>query len=521
MKNFCLSPRYVKYYGSRTIALAHSRLSNRLSLRTVQINWTRKLVNYIGVYGLNKGIEKIIDDSKDIVSKSNLVDIIAHELNQSLKLISEETLKNPNKAKKLIKNKARDFIKLANLSQKGDEDFVRFVIDILLHADAIHFSDNSVHSGVVTFYAAAIAKEMVFPPRFITWMKTAGVLHDFGKTGVASKLLTETEIEEEQMRMIDEHLLIGVYLFQEIKWLKNVVKIIRHHHPHELFNGMLSPEGLGEELYILVQILKVADTYDGLTSKRKYKGEAPLSRLFDKREIKVFSREEALEKLRKWTFDQEVINALEKVTEKGEEYIFNIKNLFLETEVKFIWPGIEHLIKKNILPPTDNRESIRGWDNWLIERVPFLWLISEKRDVFLSNLDFANFLKGEVYSAAQEKNLKARLDMLVLEIQKKSEDFLGAVFEVLFRALNVGIRVQEDTFKDLVEFLYCHCKNMENLEKAIDVLCLYPKMDEDAFFDWLASKLYGEDTKSLPVYGERAFINNLHILLRELNSMNI
>jgi len=504
----------MKYGRSRLAVLASGRLKGMPALEKIETSWTNRFKNYVAFHGLDNAISKISRDSRGMINKNNLIRVLADELNQSLSLISFETEKMPpHKARELVSSRAKDFIELANLSQKGDQEFVRFVIDVLLRADAIHFPDNSVHCGVVTFYVAAIAKEMGFEERFITWGKTSGVLHDIGKIGVPTELLQKTVIGENEKVSIDQHLLISIYLLQEIRWLRNVVKIISHHHPHPLFNGDLNIGKLGGKIYTLAQILRVVDVYDGLTSKRKYKTEGPHTRLFDQRLVKVFTHSEAIEELRNGPYDHDVVDALERVVEKGEEYIFNIKDLFERSEIKFVWPGIEHLIGKNILPFKGTGKSHRE-EFWLINRAPFLWLISGQKKGFDDVLAFIDYVKQTIVLTAYEKNLLTEFNEMTGAVRKQWMELADVLYEGLFRALNIDSRTGLDTFSSLIKLLHFYREDISALTvKIVDSLALTPEKDESAFFEWLALRLYGENTVSVDVYGGHAFNDLLLKLL--------
>jgi len=282
----------------------------------------------------------------------SLVNTLAKELVSCLHLISEQTLplvelKRPEKAEELVTTAASDFIELANLikSPKMDADFVDFIVDVMLNALSLHSEENYRHSAIVTFRSAAIAKEMKIPEKEVRWLKTAGALHDIGKLGVSERILSRKGINENEKQLIDQHLVIGVYLLQKISWLKHVVIIVRHHHANPLFDSLFKPEILGEELYSLAQILRAVDILDGLTSDRSYKGEKEYRR-FDGRAIKTFTMGEAFEALQEEECREDVIVALRDVVKNGATYIRNIGSFFPQREVKFILPGIEYLIEK-------------------------------------------------------------------------------------------------------------------------------------------------------------------------------
>ena len=482
----------------------------KLSLGAAQFNWTRWLSYQIGSarnkgsFGLDKAIRRT-----NAVDKKGLIHNIAEELQESMLGISGKIAGlSAGEASKLVGTEAEHFIELANLSSPNDPDFVDFIIDVLMRVERAHFRDNAVHSGVVTFYAAALASEMGFEAKGIQRVRTASVLHDIGKIGVSGDLLSKIGIDQSDKDLIDSHLLISVGLLKGIKWMKNVVEIVKHHHVHPAYNKGFCVDIMGSELYYLAHVLRVTDAYDGLTSRRKYKGEAEYERVFDKRAIKVFSKEEALSLLRNGPFNGVVVDALESVIDNGVNYISNINKLFRSEEIKFVWPGIEHLIKKSILSTDAASKDELSKNGFLLLKAPLLWLDCAKRAGFKDGRDFISSVKSDTHRAARQKRLEPQMNDIIETFRRMGwDDYLGAVYEALFRAINAGEVTKKDLFTPVLTFLSRHAYNVQKLIVALDSLCIDPTKKEDAFYLWLATKLFSESTKTVPFYGEEAFIS--------------
>jgi HD-GYP domain-containing protein (c-di-GMP phosphodiesterase class II) len=112
---------------------------------------------------------------------------------------------------------------------------------------------------------------MDFSPRFITMLKIAGQLHDFGKIGVREHILTKQgRLSESEKRAMNEHPVIGAQILGKFKSFTDIVPGIRHH--HEQFDGTGYPSGLkGEEIPLVGRIIAVADAYDAMTTNRPYR----------------------------------------------------------------------------------------------------------------------------------------------------------------------------------------------------------------------------------------------------------
>ena len=127
------------------------------------------------------------------------------------------------------------------------------------------------HSRRVAEYAVLAARAMDFDSKFITMIKIAGQLHDFGKIGVREHILTkEGRLNESEKRAMNEHPVIGAQILGKFKSFVDIVPGIRHHHEH--FDGGGYPSALkGKEIPLVGRIISVADAYDAMTTNRPYR----------------------------------------------------------------------------------------------------------------------------------------------------------------------------------------------------------------------------------------------------------
>ena len=74
--------------------------------------------------------------------------------------------------------------------------------------------------------------------------------------------------------MIKQHTLIGDRLCGELRSLRKVRPIVRHH--HERLDGSGYPDGLrGDTTPLLAQIMGIVDVFDALTTDRPYRAALP------------------------------------------------------------------------------------------------------------------------------------------------------------------------------------------------------------------------------------------------------
>lgn len=132
-----------------------------------------------------------------------------------------------------------------------------------------HYTNG--HSHRVSHYCEIMANKMCLPSNRIEIIKTAAILHDIGKIGIADYILNKPgQLTDIEFTLIKQHPLIGAKILNDVDFLQEASKIIKHH--HEQYNGTGYPNGLvGDEIPIEAAILSVADAFDAMTSNRPYR----------------------------------------------------------------------------------------------------------------------------------------------------------------------------------------------------------------------------------------------------------
>ena len=162
------------------------------------------------------------------------------------------------------------------------------------------------HSERVTRIAVLIAKAMGLPEARISAVRIAGALHDIGKIGMEDAVLKSADkLTPEQRRAMQMHPQIGARILEPIRFLKGIKDIVLHH--QERYDGSGYPGGVaGEQIPLESRILAVADAYDAMVSRRRYRQ-------------KDFTHAGAVEELRKAAgrqFDPGVVEAVGRLDEK-------------------------------------------------------------------------------------------------------------------------------------------------------------------------------------------------------------
>lgn len=127
------------------------------------------------------------------------------------------------------------------------------------------------HQKRVALLGLAISKEMGWPQERCDSVFRAGVVHDIGKIGIPSELLSKpAKLTTLEFSLIKAHSEAGYTILKDVPLLLPTAQIILQH--HERFNGSGYPYGLkNDEILPEAQILAVADVFESMISHRPYR----------------------------------------------------------------------------------------------------------------------------------------------------------------------------------------------------------------------------------------------------------
>ena len=160
------------------------------------------------------------------------------------------------------------------------------------------------HTDRVANYVTLIGKKLEKQLRSFTnglsdlvW---AALLHDVGKISIPDAILLKPgPLNTEEWVKIKQHPLNGIRIIQPVQeWLgEDVFEGILHH--HENYDGSGYPAGQkGQDIHFFARMIRVADTFDALTSDRPYRP--------------ALTKEEAIKELKKYKgiyFDPLIVEA--------------------------------------------------------------------------------------------------------------------------------------------------------------------------------------------------------------------
>ena len=162
------------------------------------------------------------------------------------------------------------------------------------------------HERRVGIIAADIGREMGWHEKKCMELQMIGLVHDIGKIGVPSEILTKPgRLTSVEYNLVREHVVKGYEILKDVKFPLPIADIIHQH--HERMDGSGYPRGLkGNEILPEARVLAVADVMESMASYRPYRPALGL--------------DAALEEIRRHRatlYDTDVVEALLRLIDKG------------------------------------------------------------------------------------------------------------------------------------------------------------------------------------------------------------
>jgi putative two-component system response regulator len=172
--------------------------------------------------------------------------------------------------KQQFKRQSIELEKLRERQKTESKNMTEFMIMLANIIDA-KSPFTQEHSERVSEYSVMIAREIGLPHEEVHLIGLGAKLHDIGKLATPDYILNKQgPLTDEEYETIKDHSARGSEMINPISSLQNIRDIVRYH--HENLDGTGYPEGLkGDEIPFHARIVKIADYFDAVTSKRPYR----------------------------------------------------------------------------------------------------------------------------------------------------------------------------------------------------------------------------------------------------------
>jgi diguanylate cyclase (GGDEF)-like protein len=157
-----------------------------------------------------------------------------------------------------------------------ERDFLS-TVEALANALEANDAETSSHARAIGDLALETGRRLDLDDDALKRLELGALLHDIGKIGVPSEILTKRgPLTSEERRLIETHPELGERIIRPIERLADVRPIVRH--CHERWDGAGYPDGLrGREIPLEARIILVVDAYHAMTSDRPYRERLPVA----------------------------------------------------------------------------------------------------------------------------------------------------------------------------------------------------------------------------------------------------
>lgn len=141
----------------------------------------------------------------------------------------------------------------------------------LAHSIEEKSSLNAGHSERVAELATQLGEACGLTGETLAQLRVASLLHDIGKVGIPDEILLKPgPLNADEIRMMQQHPVIGERICAPLKVLRHISPMVRHH--HERLDGSGYPDGIrGEQIPTKIRVLQIVDAYDALITDRPYR----------------------------------------------------------------------------------------------------------------------------------------------------------------------------------------------------------------------------------------------------------
>lgn len=141
---------------------------------------------------------------------------------------------------------------------------------------------SASHSRNVAILALFAGKKLGFSGNRLRNLYIAALLHDIGKIGVPTNIITKTgKLDSKEFVQMKQHPVISARILKSFKEFESLSTFVLYHHERE--DGSGYPEGLkASEIPAESKIIAVVDVFEALVGERPYRNPIHPSSAFEK-----------------------------------------------------------------------------------------------------------------------------------------------------------------------------------------------------------------------------------------------
>lgn len=233
-----------------------------------------------------------------------------------------------------------DFYSPTALKSYNLNESMRYQLNILGSLDAF----TRKHSENVANITCRLCENLHLNTNFTIYCTMCAYLHDVGKQFIPSSILQKpSRLTDEEFEIMKTHTTIGYNVCMKDPMLRPYANGALYH--HEALNGTGYPSGLrSKQIPIEGQIIRVADEYDAIVSKRQYKSHVGITDTLkiiieNTNPIPLPPKASTIETIAEGAMlgkdNKKVVKALIKVVIEDTEY-----------EISLVYEYLEHLSKE-------------------------------------------------------------------------------------------------------------------------------------------------------------------------------
>ena len=170
-----------------------------------------------------------------------------------------------------MKSEKFDFYSPVNLKSYNLDKTMRYQLDVLGSLDFF----TRRHSENVANLTCRICEYLHFNQNFIIYCTICAYLHDIGKLFIPASILNKPDrLTDEEFEIMKTHTTLGYEMcMKDLKLRPYAIGALDH---HEALNGSGYPNGI-TKILMEAQIIRIADEYDAIVTKRQYKTHVNIS----------------------------------------------------------------------------------------------------------------------------------------------------------------------------------------------------------------------------------------------------